>query len=390
MKTVFRFVGLSMLLAAFLAVGSTAAIAQDACEDYDANAELDAKVRENYENNETVGVAIEAGKQYIAKFGNCPVFEDFTNWVKGQMPEWEKRKKAYDEWLWLKPRTERFDAGVRDKKYDDAYAAGKEILAKYPDNMNIMVPLGVIGLYASYDKNYKHNEDTIRFAQMAIAKLKAGAKATKKNPAGLDVYGVFQHELTKEQAISEMTYALGYINFWVKNDKKSALPYYYEVSQLEGPYKNEPRVYVTIGEYYLEQAANLGKEIATLVQNQKETFETDSEEVRDQKEATIKGKIALFNGYTERAMDALSRAYKVAPATTPEQKKYRDSIYTQLQTVFRQRFDKTEGLDTWISSTIAKPMPNPTSNVEPVIDPETETETETSTSTTGGTAMARP
>lgn len=379
-----------MLLAAFLAVGSTAVFAQDACEDYDGNAELDAKIRENYDNPETLGVAIEAGKQYIEKYGNCEVFKDFVDWLKGQMPTWEKKLADYKEWLWLKPRTERFDAGVKNKNYVDAYAAGKEILAKYPDNMNIMVPLGVIGLYASYDKNYAHNEDTIRFAQMAIAKLKAGAKATKKNPAGLDVYGVYQHELTKEQAISEMTYALGYINFWVKNDKKSALPYYYEVSQLEGPYKNEPRVYVTIGEYYLEQAASLGKEIAALVQDQKATFETDSEEVRDQKEAVIKGKIALFKGYAERAMDALGRAYKVAPATTPEQKKYRDSIYARLQTVFEQRFDKKEGLDTWISSTIAKPMPNPTSNVEPVIDPETETETETSTSTTGGTAMARP
>ncbi|MGQ0543237.1 MAG: hypothetical protein ACT4O9_15540 [Blastocatellia bacterium] len=389
MKTILRFAGMGMLLAAFLAVGATAGFAQDNCADVDGYTALDAKIRENYPKRATKKIAVEAGKQYLEKYGACEPTKDFADWLKVQVPKWEIQDKEYQDALWLDERFTRFNAAVPNDKYDEAYAAGKEILTKQPNNVHIILPLGLIGLYQSYNKNYNYNDDTIRFANMAIAKLKSGAEGKVKDGKpvldknGKPVYGVFQFEMNKEDAISELTYAIAYINYWAKNDKKSALPFYYEVSQLPGRNQKEPRVFATVGSYYLEEAGKLGTEIAALIKKL-ETATTDEEKLKLDGEA--KAKVGLFNGYTERAMDAFGRARSVAPDKTPAEKKYKDDINKTLQDLYKRRFEKVDGLDTWISASVAKPFPNPTSEVAPIIDPEPETTT--TTTTTSGTEPA--
>jgi hypothetical protein len=284
----------------------------------------------------------------------------------------------------------RFDDGITGEKYDETYAAGKEILAKEPDNLNIMVPLATIGLYQSYNKNFKYNDDTIRYAKTAIAKLKAGAASTK--PSGK--YGAFQYEYSKEDAISEMTYGLAYINYWAKGDKKSALPFYYEVTQLPGRNQNEPRVYASIADYYIGEAGKLGTEIAAMIEKQKAM---DTDEEKEKIDVEIKAKVGLFNGYTERALDALSRAHKVAPTATAADKTYKDTLFKQISDLYKRRFDKDAGMNEYIAATLAKPFPNPTSEVTPINDPDPADTTTTNTSTSatpapanGKTAVTKP
>ncbi|HSI89305.1 MAG TPA: hypothetical protein VK918_09630 [Pyrinomonadaceae bacterium] len=384
MKTVFRSIGLGMMLAALFAVGSTTVSAQAACEDYDGNAALDAKIRENYGNDATLKVAIDAGKEYLTKYGSCEVFKDFSDWVKGNMPKWEEAQKRNEELLWLKPRAERFDMGIKTEKYAEAYAAGNEILAKYPDNLNFMVPLGMIGLYESYDKNFAFNDDTLKYARLALAKLKAGAAATKKNPAGQDVYGVFQFEMTKEDAISDLTYAQAYINYHAKGNKQEGLRYYYETSQLPGKNKENPLVYETIGSYYFDEVRKHADEVKKLIEEQK----LAPEEEKLAKDQQIKAKIALLNGYAERALDAYGRAHRVTKSDAAS-KAYKDGLYNLIKQLYALRFEKETGIDAYIASTVQKPMPNPTSAVQPVTDPETDADSAAAT-TTGSTAMTRP
>lgn len=386
MKKVFRFFVSGTLLTMLTAAAATTSFAQNPCEDFDGINELDGKIRTNYPKNETVKIAAEAGKQYLEKYGSCEVVKEFADWVKGQMPQWEKRARDYEEFVYLKSRYDRFDASIKSQKYDDAYVAGSDILSKQPDNLNIMVPLGVIGLWESYRNNYKFNDQAVKYAKEAIAKLAAGAEATKKNPKGEGVYGVFQFEMTKEDAISEMTLAIGYINYWVKKDKKAGLPYYYEVSQIPGKYQSDPRIYQTIASFYIDDATRLGTEIGTLIAEQSKTQGTDSEEEKLRKETEIKARIALFNGYAERAIDALGRAHKVAPGSTPAEKAYKGDIYKLMEEWYKRRFEKTDGLDVWVSTAVSKPMPNPASEVQPVSDPEVNTTENTTTTTTGNPA----
>jgi len=373
MKTIFRSIGLGVLAAGILAAGSTAAFAQAGCDNPEEIEALDKKIRENYQKGATLKVAIESGKTFLEKYGACEAPKEFADWVKAQMPKWEERQRKIDEGVATGALFTKFDGGIAASKYDDVYAAGKELVAKEPDNVHVMIPMGLIGLTESFKQNFKYNDDALRYAKLAIDKLNSGAgkpKMTKEgtpvlNKDGKPAYSTW--DFSKEEAIDELTYAIAYINFYAKKDKKTALPIYYQLSQSNGKYKNEPRVYATIGGYYLEEAGKLGDEIAKMIEKQK-TLATDDEKVKY--DGDIKAKVGLFNGYTERAIDAFARAHKVAPSATAAEKTYKDTLFKQVQELYKRRFDKEANLNEYVAATLAKPFPNPMSEVTPINDPD--------------------
>jgi len=58
----------------------------------------------------------------------------------------------------------------------------------------------------------------------------------------------------------------------------------------------------------------------------------------------------------------------------------------QIQVLYKRRTDKDTGVEGYIATMIAKPFPNPTTPVPPVVDPEP-----TTTTTTGAApASAKP
>ncbi len=397
MKTIFRFTGLAVMLSAVIGFSAASAAAQNACEDADAITALDAKIRENYPKIDTREVAVTAGKEFLEKYGECEPTKDFVAWLKPQLPKWEQQVADYKVYQWRAPRVKKFDdsiqAGRTSGNYDDAYSAGAELIQKYPDNMNFILPLGLIGLSESYKNNFKYNDQTVRYAQMALAKFKSGAAVESKkdkdgkpllDKGGKELYGPFQFERNKEDAMSELTYALAYINYHAKKDKKAGLPYYYEVSQMPGLYKEEPRLYATIGSYYVEESDPIRKEVVDLINKQKAAT-TDEE--KEKLEGEIKAKVALLNGYTERALDAFGRAYKFADEKIPAEKTLKAEVYKTLQGLYERRFEKKDGLDQWIATSVAKPLPNPTSEVAPVSDPEP---AKTTTSTAPVTTAPAP
>lgn len=379
MRQIVRSVVLGMFAALLIAAGTATSYAQAGCDDTEKINALDATIRENSKKKSTLKLARDAGKEFLEKFGTCEATKEFVDWLKPQLPKWDDIIKNAETAAADSAMFKRFDDGITGEKYEESYAAARDILAKYPDNLNIIVPLGAIGLYQSYNKNFKFNDDSIKYAKMAIAKLKAGAPSTK--PSGK--YGAFQFEYSKDEAISELTYAIGYMNYWAKSDKKGALPFYYEVSQLPGKYQTEPRVYATIADYYIGEAAKLGEEVAKLIEKQKAAPTVEEKEKID---VDIKAKVGLFNGYTERSIDALSRAHKVAPSTTPAEKTYKDGLYKSIQEIYKRRFDKEAGMNEYIAATLAKPFPNPTSEVTPINDPDPVTTTSTAAPAAPSTA----
>jgi hypothetical protein len=103
-------------------------------------------------------------------------------------------------------------------------------------------------------------------------------------------------------------------------------------------------------------------------------------------EPKIKEAIGMLNGTAERAMDYYSRAYKLAKSDTPAAKTYKDSLYKDLTILYEGRFNKKDGLDAYIATVTAKPVPNPTTPVTPVNDPEPTTTTTTGAAPATGTA----
>jgi hypothetical protein len=384
MKTIFRFLSLGVVSTAFIAAGTTASYAQnEICADVEGQTALYTKFTEGYAKKTAAELkpTLAAGKEFLEKYGACgDALKDQIAFVQPQVQRIEKLIPDLEKADELRPLFTRFDAGIKSDNADEVYAAGKAILAIQPDNLNVMVPMGVAGMYQSTpENNFKYADDGIRYANMALSKIKSGAPFTKKNSAGAEVVGALKYEYTKQAAIDDLTYSVAYLNYYGKKDKKTALPLYYELSQSSGVYKNDPRIYGTIGDYYIEQGAPIGEDIAKKIAARSAD---DPADVLAQKEAEIKSQIALFNGYTERALDAYSRAHKVAKSDTPAAKAYKDNLYKIMQGLYKRRFDKDTGLDAYVASTLARPFPNPTSAVTPVSDPDP------ATTTTGTTAPA--
>ena len=380
MKKIFRFSGLAVFTAAVLGLSAVQGFAQDACTDTDAQTALYTKFTELYPKKdlESRKAAVAAGKEFLEKYGACETVKEQVDYFKTAVPALEKsvgdmvaaedRKKLFG----------RFDAAVNSDNADEILAAGKEILAKQPDNLNIMVPMAMIGLVKSYAKDNKYADDSLRYAQMALTDLKGGKPCNRKDKAGNETCGVLKWEMQRAEAINELTYATAYLKYYAKGDKKGALPVYYELSQGTSKYKDEPRVYATIGDYYMGEKNRLGSEIQELIKKQSGA---GTDEEKEKFEAEIKGKVGLFNGYLERAIDAFGRAQKVAPSASATEKTYKEALQKTVQDLYKQRFEKDTGLTEFIAASIAKPFPNPTSEVTPINDPEPVTTTTTGTAT---------
>ena len=390
MKTIFRFLSTGVLSAAIIAVGAVAGFGQDTaaapnanCADIDGHNALYTKFTGVYGKKTVPEMesALSTGKEYLEKFGSCEAFKEQVDFVKPHVARIEQaltRGKLF----------KRYDDAVRADNPAEIVAAGKDILNVQADDVNIMIPMALASSYKSTkDNNYKFSDDGIRYASMALAKVKGGYKFIKvdEKDKTTPVAGVFQYTYTKDPLIGELTYALAYLNYYGKKDKKTALPLYYELSQSAGPFKEDPRVYGTIGDYYIEEGAPIGEEIAKLIQQIKDS--TD-EKVKADLDTQVKAKIALFNGYTERALDAYSRAHKVSKAGP-----YKDNLYKVMQGLYKRRFEKDAGLDAYVSTTLAKPFPNPTTPVTPISDPEPTTTTGTAapaTAAPASTTAAKP
>jgi hypothetical protein len=378
MRSIKKVLGYGMLAAAFMMIGSATGIAQSNCDDVDGYTALDAKIRENYAKLSTLQVAVDAGKQFLEKYGECEATKGMADYLKANLAGWEKKIKDAEEAEKTGKLYKRYDDGIKNSNFDDAYSAGREIIALKPnESLDQIIPLGAIGLYQSYNKNYKYNDETLKYAKLAIEKMKAGEKSVN------GVYGVYNYGYkTKEDAMSEMNYAIGYILYYAKDDKMSALPYLYEVSQSPGRNKTAPQVYAAIGSFYVDKAQKVGNEIKPLVEELNNAATTNERKIELDK--MIKAKEAFYKAYEERTLDALGRAYKVAKNGTPAEKEYRDKLYKSIQAIYESRFEKKEGLDSWLTTATAKPMPNPLSEVTPIAEEEAPTTTTTTSAAPAG------
>jgi len=390
MKTIFRSFGLAALVAAFTVAGAIVSFAQDACTDTAGEAALSQKVRDLFPKTDLPSKAakIEAGKQYLEKYGACDSFKEFSDYLKPNVPKWEADYKKVSEQKEIDALIAKFNAGLAAKNWDDVYAAGKELLSRRPDDFRaVELALGTIGLdeTGKTPPVTKWNDDTIKYARMSIADLEAGKPFGK-------TYGVPPNFVyrSKDDALGWMNYTIGYIDYFDKKNKKEGVDYLYKASQLDSDAKKNPVLYSTIGSFYYDDVRTLAKEVQTMIAAQSKD---DTPEVAKQKVDAIKAKVAMVNGTAEAAIDAYARAYKMAQADKKYPKTYTDNLYKSIGELYNVRFGKTEGLDAYIAKVDAKPMPNPTMPVTPISDPEPAAAPGTTTSGSTakpGTATAAP
>jgi hypothetical protein len=383
-----NYIGLGMAAAVLAVAGAVPAAAQNSnCDDVTGYTESYKKIVANYDKGAAgLKVAVDTGKEYLEKYGSCTGAEGAdhpakagVDWVKASLPGWEKtlsdgQKSAQIEELYKK-----YAAELAASKWNEASATSKQLLAVFPQdkNLNVIIPLASMGLYESYKKNDAFVDQAIQNAKLAIDKMKAGEVALN------NYYGIAPYAYgNKDDAMSEMKYILGYLLYEKKGDKKAGLNYFYDVANNPGRNKGEPRMFVTIGLYYLDQAKKVGDEILPLVTELNAATTTPERKIELDK--MIKAKEAYYQAWEERALDAFGRAHKNAKDTTPAEKAYRQNIYDQIAKIYESRFGKKDGIDSWLSTAVAKPMPNPTTDVTPVV------ETDAATTTTTTSSVAAP
>ena len=399
MKTIFRFLGTGVLSAAFVAVGAVAGFGQDTaptpnanCADIDGHNALYTKFTGIYQKKTLADMesALSTGKEYLEKFGSCEAFKEQVDFVRPHVVRIEAAVPAERERAKLAPFFNQFDSGLSSGNADSVLTAGKEILNVRKDDVNVAFAMALVAAEKSTTENkFKYADDAIRQANFVISRLKSGWEFNRKYiegpKKGSPYIGIGNYNRdNKDQALNELTYSVAYLNFYAKKDKKTALPLYYELSQSTLS-KSDPRVFGAIGDYYIEEGAPIGDEIAKLIADIKAA--TD-EKVKADLDTKAKERIAMFNGYTERALDAYSRAYSVSKPGP-----YKDNLYKVMQGLYKRRFDKETGLDAYVSTTIAKPFPNPTTPVTPISDPDPTTTTGTAAPTTAApasTTAAKP
>jgi hypothetical protein len=384
MKTISKVLMCGVILTASSAV-TTNVYAQDACADVDAKQALYKKYTDNFDKAiELRKTAVEAGKEYMSKYGACKDDAEQVTYFKTAVPALEAGiKKAADDaanaakGAATQALYTRFDTAVKGTKVDEIFASGKEVLAKESDTptaLDVTLVMASVGFDQASLKtpNNTYNNDAVNYAKTAIQKIESG----KVSPN----FGAYQYEYKnkefadgKNNALGWMNYTVGYIMYNRQNQKKEALPYLYKSTQLNSATKNFPESYRQIGAWYLDEAIRIDTERTDKI---KAAGNKDTEET-----------LALLGtqkGYAERAIDAYARAYKIAGASPQTAKEYKDALYTKLKELYVFRYDgKTDGIDAFVAGVMSKPMPDPLSSVTPVtVTPAATTTTTTSTTET--------
>lgn len=263
--------------------------------------------------------AYDAAKKYLTA---CPTEDsDITKYLKKWVAAYEKATR----FATLQPLL------YNDKKYAEAYAIGKEILAEDPENVRVLIDLGYGGYLATLAKNEAFNADSTNYAKKAIQLLQSG-----KAP---ESWAPFK---SKDETLAYLNYTIGYLH---RTNPNESLPYFIKAAQFESELKKDPSV------YYLIAVGYEGGTYAKLSADYKAKFEGQDE--------SPESKLALanINQVIDRMIDAYARAVALA-GTNPKHEAAKKEWMDSLTTWYKYRHNQSEaGLNEMVASIMSKPLP---------------------------------
>ncbi len=408
MKTTLKFFAPTLLMFAFLVafITSTATIVQAQTED---SAEVIADKNRLYEgcflkekayastDANVKKSAMDCGREYVKKYeasDKDPERKAIIDYLKKKIDAYDKQAAIDADAKDTKDRYDRFDnsfkAAKTSKNWAEVFAAGKNILAKFPDDVDTIIDLASIGFDRASENppNTTFNAETVSYAKMAIAKIEAGKPSETGNYGGNIVYKTKTITDGKGNALGWMNYIIGFvaINGKTAVDKTTVDSYYkaqqFKTSQVVKFYD----VYQAIGSWYLAEFNKVGNDIDAKIKaaGDKETDETTQ-------------LVALQRGIADRAIEAYSRAYKAAKdasmvttataAAKDSNNKLAASFLKTITALYTfRRFDKKpivgNEVEAYITTVLAKPFTDPSAAFVPVVAPVVATPATPTTTTT--------
>jgi hypothetical protein len=263
--------------------------------------------------------AYEAAKKYLAA---CPQEE-------GAIPTYLKRwTTQYDK----DARQPKLQPLLYEKKYPEAFALGKEILADEPENLRVLIDLGYAGYPAIAAKNESFTADSLKYARKAIQMIESG-----KSP---DSWAPYKG---KEDTLAYLYNAIGHLI--LNSNPSDALSSLIKAAQFDSDLKKDPRTYSLIaGSYEAGPYTKLSADYKTKFEGKDKSPESD---------------LALANiqQVIDRVIDAYARAVAVA-ANDPKFQVNKKEWLDTLTTWYKYRHNSSDaGLNEMIATVLSKPLP---------------------------------
>ena len=218
-----------------------------------------------------------------------------------------------------------------EKKYPEAYALGKQILADEPDNLYVLVHLGANGYLVTPLKNAALTADAVAYARKGLQLLEAGQNLEKWEPLA-----------NRDVALAYLNYTIGSLT--LEADAVAALKHLLKAAQYETPLKKSAYTYAYIaGAYETGSYLKLSDEYNRVYKGKDETPES-------------KLALANINQLVDRMIDAYARAVALA-AADPNFATAKAAWQDSLTNLYKYRNGSETGLPELIAGILTKPLP---------------------------------
>jgi len=292
--------------------------------------------------------AITSGKEYLSKCGTLENGDQVKSYVTKDIPRMEEIVQANQE-------VEDLRTALAANDTEKAFASGKKVLTRNPNNVDVMLALALAGYDAAFGSASVHrfNDDTLLYAKAALDKL--NDPAVKVNYVkGTDCAD------SRSTSVGAMNDRIGRITWFKQKDKTAALPYLYRSTQSGCAAKQSPETFQMIGSTYQDgfDRIEADRQAKLKAAGDKDTDET-------------KALYALELGYIDRMMDAYGRAYSLANADSKYDADRKAALLAKVKELYSFRHDeKVDGLDEWLKGLGSTKLADPTLKVEPVALPD--------------------
>src|SRR5256714_1010323 len=349
MKNVFRLLVIAALAALFalpaFAQDTTGGAAAQCTADADAKAALYQSFLSNYKGTpEQQKNASQIGKNYLAKYGNCPDDSDkkIASFIQNWVTKYDKVVIEFN-----------FNEALKAKNYQQAFDLGRQILSNQPDNNAVLLSLvsaGHLNATAGNAANKGLFSESVNYTRRALQAAEA------------DKLGDLSAYKGKEGAIAFFNYTLAIL--LRESSPKEATDALLKAVQSNSVYKTEPAAYYLLGTLYYNN------EVKPKVADYAAKYPAGSAETPESKVA-----FDAINEAIDRSIDAFARA--VALSKDANQKK---TFMDQLTAIYKSRHDNSDaGLQELVASVLSKPLPMPGQTPAPTATPSGTTGTDGNT-----------
>ena len=267
--------------------------------------------------------ANDEAKKYLA----CPAGE-VTESQQKIIDYLKKYSSAYEEAM-RKVRLIRLI--YNEQKYAEAYQLAKEVLAKEPDNLTLLVHLGANGYLLAPLNNQELNAQALDYASRALQKLESGQTIENWEPLP-----------GRELTIAYLNFTIGTLR--IEKEPEAAVTYLIKAAQIETPLKKSPYTFA-----YIAGAYETG-DYAKLSEDYKSKF--------GGKDETPESKLALANIYeiVDRMIDGYARAVALT-GNDPKFASVKSTWSESLGNWYKFRNGSDAGVSEVVAHILTKPLP---------------------------------